>query len=85
MALTASTMLSLGTIAPDFQLPDVTSGEMISLDTFKDKKALLVMFICCHCPFVKHIQDELAKLGRDYQPLGIGMVAISANSIKTHP
>ncbi|TVU55475.1 MAG: thioredoxin family protein [Arthrospira sp. PLM2.Bin9] len=85
MALTASTMLSLGTIAPDFQLPDVTSGEIISVDTFKDKKALLVMFICCHCPFVKHIENELAKLGHDYQPLGIGIVAISANSIKTHP
>lgn len=85
MSLTPSTMLGLGTIAPDFKLPDVTSGEMISLGTFRDKKAVLVMFICAHCPFVKHIQDELAKIGQDYQPLGVGIVAISANSIKTHP
>ncbi len=62
MALTASTMLSLGTKAPDFQLPDVVSGKTISLATFAGKKALLVMFICKHCPFVKHIQVELANL-----------------------
>ena len=66
MALTASTMLPLGTKAPDFHLPEVVSGKTISLDTFADKKALLVMFICRHCPFVKHIQKELAQLGKDY-------------------
>jgi len=85
MALTASTMLDLGTKAPDFQLQDVTSGETISPDTFADKKALLVMFICVHCPFVKHVQDELAKLGNDYLPKGVGIVAISSNSVQTHP
>lgn len=85
MALTASTMLDLGTKAPDFQLQDVTSGETISPDTFADKKALLVMFICSHCPFVKHVQDELAKLGNDYLPKGVGIVAISSNSVQTHP
>lgn len=85
MALTASTMLDLGTTAPDFQLEDVKTGETISPDTFADKKALLVMFICSHCPFVKHVQDELAKLGNDYLPKGVGIVAISSNSVRTHP
>ena len=85
MALTASTMLALGTSAPDFQLPEVTTGETISLATFTGKKALLVMFICRHCPFVKHIQVELAKLGQDYVPQGVGVLAISSNSVKTHP
>jgi peroxiredoxin len=79
MALTASTMLALGTAAPAFALPDVVSGEMISLDTVQGKDALLVMFICRHCPFVKHIQTELAKLGQDYANSPLGIVAISAN------
>ncbi len=85
MVLTASTMLSLGTKAPDFQLPDVVSGETISLSTFTGKKALLVMFICRHCPFVKHVQDELAKLGKDYFLMGLGIVAISSNDVKNYP
>ncbi|MEO1376497.1 MAG: thioredoxin family protein [Cyanobacteria bacterium J06635_10] len=85
MALTASTMLSLGTAAPDFQLPDVVSGETISLSTFTDKKALLVMFICRHCPFVKHVQEELAQLGQDYLQSDLGIVAISANDVANYP
>lgn len=85
MALTASTMLALGTKAPDFQLPDAVSGEMISLATFSDRKALLVMFICQHCPFVKHIQAELAQLGKDYQAQSVGIIAISANDIANYP
>lgn len=85
MAMVSSTMLNLGTQAPAFQLPDVVSGQMISLETFAGKSALLVMFICKHCPFVKHIQDELAQLGQDYGPKPVGIVAISANSIQTHP
>lgn len=85
MVLTASTMMELGTPAPDFQLPDVVSGEIISLSTFAGKKALFVMFICRHCPFVKQVQEELANLGKDYVPLDVGMVAISANSAETHP
>lgn len=84
MARTASTMLDLGTKAPDFQLPDTVSGETISLADFADKKALLVMFICRHCPFVKHIQDELARIGKDYIPQDLGMVAISANDVANH-
>ena len=78
MSLTFSTMLELGTAAPDFSLPDVVSGRTISLATFKDRKVLLVMFICRHCPFVRHVQEELARLGRDYQS-SVGIVGISSN------
>ncbi|MGA9382962.1 MAG: thioredoxin family protein [Phormidium sp.] len=85
MALTPSTMLALCTKAPDFQLPDVVSNEKISLATFADKKALLVMFICRHCPFVKHIKDELAKLGKDYKDRSLGIVAISTNDAENYP
>lgn len=85
MVLTPSTMLSLGTQAPDFQLPDVVSGEAISLSTFAETKALLIMFICAHCPFVKHIQFELAKLGEDYASKDVGIVAISANDVANYP
>lgn len=85
MALTASTMLSLGTPAPDFHLPDVVSGQTISLSTFADKKALLVMFICQHCPFVKHVKKELAQLGKDYINNGLAIVAISTNDAKNYP
>ncbi|MFE1743727.1 thioredoxin family protein [Coleofasciculus sp. H7-2] len=85
MARTASTMLALGTTAPDFQLPDVVSGQTISLATFADKQALLVMFICKHCPFVKHIQGELVQLGKDYVGQEMGIVAISANDASNYP
>ena len=85
MAVTASTMLRLGTKAPEFQLPDVVTGKTISLDTFKDKKALLVMFICRHCPYVQHVKEELARLGRDYIDKGLGIVAISSNDIEAYP
>ena len=69
-------MLALGTRAPDFVLPDVVSGNKVSLETFNDKKALLVMFICRHCPYVQHVKNELAKLGRDYAGKELGIVAI---------
>ncbi|WP_137666849.1 thioredoxin family protein [Sphaerospermopsis reniformis] len=85
MVLTASTMLPLGTKAPEFHLPEVVSGENISLANFADKKALLVMFICRHCPFVKHIQTELANLGKDYFNSNLGIVAISANDAQNYP
>ena len=85
MVLTPSTMLSLGTQAPDFRLPDVSSGQIISLASFEDKIALLLMFICCHCPFVKHIEQEIAKLGKDYQDKSLGIIAISANDISKYP
>lgn len=90
MSLTASTMLPLGTKAPDFSLVDVVSQNKISLANFADKKALLVMFICRHCPFVKHVQTELAKIGNDYCQSGLsqsdlGIIAISANDVKNYP
>lgn len=85
MVLTASTMLPLGTKALDFQLADVVSGETISLSTNAGKKALLVMFICRHCPFVKHIKDELAQLGKDYVNRDVGIVAISSNDAINYP
>jgi len=85
MARTASTMLALGTKAPDFQLPDVVSGKTISLDTFAGKRGLLIMFICRHCPFVKHIQQELAQIGKDYVNTDIGIVAISTNDASKYP
>ena len=84
MAATPSAMLPLGTSAPDFELKDVVSGELINQESFKDKKGLLVMFICRHCPFVKHVQEELAKLGKEYQDR-VGIVAISANDINEYP
>ncbi len=85
MALTASTMMDLGTQAPAFELPDVVTGNLISLATVADKSALLVMFICRHCPFVKHVQTELAKIGVDYADTALGIVAISANDAANYP
>lgn len=85
MVLTESTMMPLGSKAPDFQLPDTVSGETISLETFANKRALLVMFICQHCPFVKHVKAELARIGKDYADQGLGIIAISANNVETHP
>lgn len=85
MSLTESTMLELGTAAPDFSLTDVISGKTISRDDFQGRKALLVMFICAHCPYVKHINAGLAKLGKDYAAQPVGIVAISSNDAVTHP
>ena len=85
MVLTPSTMLSLGTQAPDFRLPDVVSGQIISLANFKDKTALLIMFICCHCPFVKHLEEAIAQLSKDYQDRSLGIIAISANDVSKYP
>ena len=85
MAQTASTMLELGTIAPDFALTDAVSGKTVHRDDFRGRKALIVMFICAHCPFVKHIEKELGKFGKDYAAQPVGIVAISANDVATHP
>ncbi len=84
MVLTASMMLELGTLAPDFALPEVTTGETISLATVADRPLLLVMFICRHCPYVKHIQAELARLGQDWGDRA-GIIAISANDAVAYP
>jgi len=83
MVKTASTMLPLGTQAPNFELSDVVTGKTISLSSFAGKP-LLVMFICRHCPFVKHVKSELANLGEDYSN-NIGIVAISSNDINKYP
>ena len=85
MARTESTMLELGTKAPEFRLPDVVSGRTVSPGDFADAKALLVMFICSHCPFVKHVEGELARIGRDYADSGLAIVAISSNDAESHP
>lgn len=85
MVRTLSTMLELGTQAPDFNLTDVVTGEAISLATFAEKKALLVMFICRHCPYVKHVQSELVKLAKDYQNSALAILAISSNDAETYP
>ncbi len=85
MSLTPSTMLDLGTRAPDFQLPDVVLGQTVALEDFQGNKALLVMFICRHCPYVQYIKEELARLGRDYADADVGIVGISANDAAKYP
>ncbi|MGY6586920.1 MAG: thioredoxin family protein [Wenzhouxiangella sp.] len=85
MAKTESTMLPLGTPAPDFKLPDTVSGKTLTLDELAGSKATLVMFICNHCPFVKHILAELVKLGEDYALPEVGIVAISSNDVTGYP
>jgi peroxiredoxin len=84
MSLTPSTMLSLGTTAPDFKLPD-TNGKTVSLADFKYKSALLVLFICNHCPYVKHIRTGLAQLARDYLPKHVAIVGINSNDVENYP
>ena len=78
-------MIALGTPAPGFTLPDTVSGKNISLEEVKGEKATLIMFICNHCPFVKHVNDELVKLANDYLEKGIGFIAISSNDVISHP
>jgi peroxiredoxin len=85
MATTESTMLELGTLAPDFALTDVISGKTIRRDDFRGMQALLVMFICAHCPYVKHIEKSLGDLAADYDEKPLGIVAISSNDVETHP
>jgi len=79
MPAVESNMMPLGTQAPDFNLPDVMSGKNLSLQDVKSDKATVVMFICNHCPYVKHIQNELANLAKHYQQQGVSFVAISSN------
>lgn len=84
MVRTPSTMLPLGTAAPDFSLMNV-DGRCLSLADVAGPRGTVVMFLCNHCPFVKHVADQLAALGRDVMPQGIGVVAISSNDVATHP
>lgn len=85
MAAVNSTMLELGTEAPHFSLPDVMSGNTYTKKGFRGNKALLVMFICNHCPYVKLIKEELVKYAADYMPKGVGIVAISSNDVENYP
>jgi peroxiredoxin len=85
MAATPSTMIALGTVAPPFTLPDTVSSRMINLTDLKSDRATVIMFICNHCPYVKHVQTQLVKLARDYQPKGIAFVAISSNDAAQYP
>jgi thiol-disulfide isomerase/thioredoxin len=85
MAETPSNMLPLGTRAASFNLTDTISGKKVSLDDVKSNIATIVMFICNHCPFVKHVQKELVKLANDYQPKGISFVAICSNDVNKYP
>jgi peroxiredoxin len=84
MVRTPSTMLPLGTVAPDFDLPNV-DGRTMSFADAAGPRGTVVMFICNHCPFVKHVADELARLGRESLSRGIGVVAISSNDVSCHP
>jgi peroxiredoxin len=84
MVRTPSTMLPLGTVAPDFDLPNV-DGRMVDYAAAAGPQGTVVMFICNHCPFVKHVADELARLGREFIPRGVGFVAISSNDVASHP
>lgn len=85
MSNTPSTMMDLGTEAPDFKLFDTVNNQLVSLDDFNNAKGLLVVFMCNHCPFVQHILDEFVIAARDLQQKGIGVVAISSNDVENYP
>lgn len=85
MSLTPSTMLPLGTVAPDFNLTDVVTQDLVSLKSVSGKKGTVVMFICNHCPFVKHVNEEIVRLCNDYRVTGFGFVAISSNDVVNYP
>lgn len=85
MARTPSNMIPLGITAPDFTLSDTISGKQFSLDELKSDKATLIMFICNHCPFVKHVNAELVRLANDYLPSGVKFIAISSNDAAAYP
>jgi peroxiredoxin len=84
MAVTASRMLNLGTLAPDFTLPDI-KGNIVSLNDFRDAPALLVIFMCNHCPFVKHVLSKLTKLIKEYQTKEVAVVGINSNDVLNYP
>ena len=85
MAATLSTMMPIGTIAPTFELLDTVSGQLLSLAELKGDKATLIMFICNHCPYVLHINDELVKIAKKYQQQGVSFIAISSNDVENYP
>lgn len=85
MAFTESTMLPLGTVAPNFKLPDTLSGLQVSLNELSSAKALVVMFLCNHCPYVVHVNPEIVRLAKQYQALGVNFVGISSNDAIKYP
>ncbi len=85
MAKTPSTMIALGSIAPHFELPDAVTGKPIALNAIKSSMATVVMFICNHCPYVKHIQQKLSEVANTYQKKGIVFIAINSNDISKYP
>jgi Peroxiredoxin len=85
MARTPSNMLALGTKAPHFELLDTVSNTLLSLEQVTGKKGTVIMFICNHCPFVIHVNPMISKLAKEYEPLGIGFVAISSNDVDNYP
>ena len=85
MARTPSNMLPLGTTAPDFKLMDTISGQYLSLKTLKGKNGTVIMFICNHCPFVKHVNSQMSQLAKDYKTKGINCIAISSNDSENYP
>ncbi len=85
MALTESNMLTLGTKAPDFTLPDTVSGKDISLSEIRSDKATVIMFLCNHCPYVIHVNPEIVRLAKEYQEKGAGFAAISSNDVAKYP
>jgi peroxiredoxin len=85
MALTPSNMIPLGTVAPAFTLPDTVSGKQVSLNELRGQTATVIMFICNHCPYVKHVNPALVKLANDYLPKGVSFIAISSNDVVAHP
>ena len=84
MAGVSSTMLELGTAAPDFSLPD-TTGQLVSLADYKQAPATLVVFMCNHCPYVKHIANQFAEFAREYQAKSVAVIGVNANDVSTHP
>ncbi|MFN7115681.1 MAG: thioredoxin family protein [Saprospiraceae bacterium] len=85
MAFTESTMLPLGTVAPDFILPDTVSGKSVSLQDIASDKATVIMFLCNHCPYVLHVNPEIVRIVNDYQPKGVNFVGISSNDVEKYP
>ncbi len=85
MAATPSNMLDLGTIAPDFELYDTVSGKKLSFNDVKGERGTVIMFICNHCPYVLHVNDEIVRIAKEFQPKGIGFAAISSNDVENYP
>ena len=85
MVAVNSTMLPLGTAVPDFTLRDAVTGRLVSPSDFANRDALLLMFICNHCPYVQHVKDEIGRIAREYRPRGVACIAVNANDIEAYP